>query len=62
MEPAGVSLTECDEALVDGAASLAWAPRRTIAAAGRTHGADPLPERSLTGRACLIVVQAFPIG
>lgn len=26
------------------------------------HGADPLPDRSLTGRACLIVVQAFPIG
>jgi hypothetical protein len=29
---------------------------------GLAHGADPLPDRSLTGRACLIVVQAFPIG
>ena len=26
------------------------------------HGADPLPDRSLTGRAWLILAQAFPIG
>ena len=26
------------------------------------HGADPPPDRSLTGHACLIVVRAFRIG
>jgi hypothetical protein len=32
------------------------------AVAARAHGADPLPDRSFTGRACLIVVGAFLVG
>ena len=64
-EPAGVRPRSVAETLL-GASWLAQArideANHTTAAAARTHGADPLPDRSLTGRACLIVVQAFPVG
>ena len=64
--PAGVRLRSVGEALLGAVSSLAQAgsddANHTAAASARTRGADRLPGRSLTGRACLIVVQAFPVG
>ena len=64
--PAGVRLRSVGEALLGAVSSLAQAgsddANHTAAASARTRGADRLPCRSLTGRACMIVVQAFPVG